>query len=197
MFIGYIQDNNDQLDYADQYQKLLSFAKEHGFILGCVHAGDNFEKIKNIIPADCEGIIINKIGCIGPYLQNVKDNLQFCQKNNLKLFSIDDNYMFDKNLLTEDFFRGMNVTIDIRSQLISQATRKILSLRKKEGKKLGRPIGAKGRSKLDSNASEILRMLNSNISKSKIARRLGVSRASIYTFARKHGISFRRELKHV
>lgn len=192
MFIGYIPNNNDQADYADQYQKLASFAKEQGFELRCVHTGDSFEYVKKIVQSDCEGVLINKISNIGPYLQDIKDNLQFCQERNLKLFSIDDGYSFDTSNLTEDFFKGMDVAIDIRSHLISQSTRKVLSQRKKEGKKLGRPFGAKVKSKLENNSTEILQMLDAGISKSEIARQLGINRASIYAFARRRGISFSR-----
>ena len=195
MFIGYIQNNNDQTDYADQYQNLNSFAKEQGFVLGCVHADNDFKNVRDIIVSDCEGIIINKISNIGPYLQDIKDNLQFCQERNLKLFSIEDGYRFDQNNLTCDFFKGMDVAIDIRSNLISQSTRKVLSQRKKEGKKLGRPFGAKVKSKLENNSTEILKMLQAGISKSEIARKLGINRASIYAFARRRGISFTRVCK--
>ncbi len=192
MFVGYIPNNQDQADYADQYQSLNSFAKEHGFVMGCVHTGNNFENVKSIIQADCEGILINKISNIGPYLQDIKENLQFCQERNLKLISIEDGYSFDKFNLTEDFFKGMDVAIDIRSHLISQSTRKVLSQRKREGKKLGRPFGAKVKSKLENNSEKILQMLDDGISKSEIARQLGINRASIYAFARRHGISFSR-----
>ena len=192
MFVGYIPHNQDQADYADQYQSLNAFAKENGFIIGCVHSSDNFENVKSIIQADCEGILINKISNIGPYLQDIKENLQFCQERNLRLFSIDDGYRFDDSNLTEDFFKGMDVAIDIRSHLISQSTRKVLSQRKKEGKKLGRPFGAKVKSKLENNSEKILQMLDDGISKSEIARQLGINRASIYAFARRHGISFSR-----
>ena len=159
MFIGYIPNNNDQADYANQYQRLASFAKEQGFELRCVHTGDSLENVKNIIQADCEGILINKISNIGPYLQDIKENLQFCQEKNLKLFSTDDGYSFDNSNLTEDFFKGMDVAINIRSHLISQSTRKVLSQRKKESKKIGRPFGAKVKSKLENNSAEILKML--------------------------------------
>ena len=195
MFVGYIPHNQDQADYADQYQSLNAFAKENGFIIGCVHSSDNFENVKSIIQADCEGILINKISNIGPYLQDIKENLQFCQKRNLKLFSIDDGYSFDNSNLTEDFFNGMDVAIDIRSHLISQSTRKVLSQRKKEGKKLGRPFGAKVKSKLENNSERILQMLDDGISKSEIARQLGINRASIYAFARRRGISFSKGKK--
>ena len=192
MFIGYIPHNEDQVDFADQYQRLASFAKEQGIEIGCVHSSESFENIKNIIQADCEGILINKISNIGSYLLDVKQNLQFCRERNLKLFSIDDGYSFDTSNLTKDFFKGMDIAIDIRSHLISQSTRKVLHQRKKEGKKLGRPFGAKVKSKLENNSVEILQMLDAGISKSEIARKLGINRASIYAFARRRGIPFSR-----
>ena len=192
MFIGYIQNNHDKTDYALQYQKLHSFAKEQNFVLGCIHADTNFKNIKDLIQPDCDGIIINKISNIGSYLQDIKDNLQFCQEKNLKLFSIDDGYRFDNSNLTEDFFNGMNIAINIRSNLISQSSQRALSQRKKEGKKLGRPLSLKVKLNLENNSAKILQMLNAGIPKSEIAKKLNINRASIYAFAKRHGISFSR-----
>ena len=87
MFIGYIQNSDGSADYARQYQQMMSFAQEKGFVLGCVYSDNDFHNLKKIIQIDCEGIIINRISSIGPYLSNIKDNLLFCQKQNLKVFS--------------------------------------------------------------------------------------------------------------
>lgn len=190
MFIGYVQNNNDQEDHVDQYKRLTSFAKKQGIVVGCVYVDNDFKNIKDVITPDCEGILITKISDIGSCLQDIKDILLFFQEKNLKLFSIDDGYVFDKINLTKDFFKGIDVAINIRSTLISQSTRKVLNQRRREGKSLGRPVGSKVKSKLEKKSSEIKEMLERGVSKSEISKQLGINRVSIYAFAKRHGISF-------
>ena len=127
MFIGYIQNNNDQADYADQYQMLNAFAQKQGFKLKFVHADSDFKNIRNVIQPDCEGVLVVRISNLGFCLAEVRDNLQFLKEKNLKLFSIDDGYQFDNANLTADFFRDMDMAMRIRRHLISQLTRKVLS----------------------------------------------------------------------
>jgi DNA invertase Pin-like site-specific DNA recombinase len=71
--------------------------------------------------------------------------------------------------------------------LFAEIERTLLSLRKKEalaaakaaGKRLGRPRGALGKSKLDGRKSEIKTLLVLRVSKASIAKITGVDRATL------------------
>ena len=188
MFIGYIQNNEDKAEQAHQYQQIQSFAKDNNLKLECIYTDYAFADIKAIIMSDCEGIIICNISALGDGLSQIKDNLLFCQQLHIRVYSIEDGYHFDESNLTEDFFKGVDIAIEIRSNLISQNTKKVLKQRKNEGVKLGRPFGAVVKKRLDGKEDEIRKLLSPKVSKAEIARRFNVTRITVFNFIKRNGL---------
>ena len=75
---------------------------------------------------------------------------------------------------------------EIERDLISERTRG--GLAKASGKKLGRPKGSLGVSRLDGKEDEIRRFLRLDVSKSAIAKITGVSRPTLYHFIGSRGL---------
>jgi len=73
---------------------------------------------------------------------------------------------------------------EIERDLISLRTKEALAAAKASGKKLGRPKGTRGKSKLDGREEEIQKLLALDVSKSSIAKITGVDRATLYHFIR-------------
>ena len=188
MFIGYIQNNEDKAEQARQYQQIQSFAKDNNLKLECIYTDYVFADIKAIIMSNCEGIIICNISALGDGLSQIKDNLLFCQQLHMRVYSIEDGYHFDESNLTEDFFKGIDIAIEIRSNLISQNTKKVLKRRKNEGVKLGRPFGAVVKKRLDGKEDEIRKLLSQKVSKAEIARRFNVTRITVFNFIKRNGL---------
>ena len=186
MFIGYIQHNNDKTEQASQHQLLQSFAKEQGVELDCVYCDYDFALLKGTFIPACKGVIICNIRALGKNLSEIKENLRYCQEKKLDVWSIEDGYRFSQQNLTEDFFRGIDVAINVRSNLISQNVRNVLKQRKNDGHKLGRPSGTTIKKRLAGKENEICRLLSNNISKAEIARRLNVSRLTVYNFIKQN-----------
>ena len=188
MFIGYIQNNADKAEQARQYQQIQSFAKDNNLKLECIYTDYSFADIKAVIMSDCEGIIICNISTLGDSLAQIKDNLLFCRQKHMYIYSVEDGYHFDESNLTEDFFKGVDIAIEIRSNLISQNTKKVLKQRKNAGVKLGRPFGAVVKKRLDGKEDEIRKLLSQKVSKAEIARRFNVTRITVFNFIKHNGL---------
>ena len=188
MFVGYIQNNEDKTEKACQYQAVQSFAKEQGLRLDCVYSDYSFADIKEVILSDCVGIVIFNISALGDGLAQIKENLLFCREHKLQIYSIEDGYHFNENNLTDDFFKGIDIAIDVRSNLISQNVKKVLKKRKNEGVKLGRPLGALIKKRLEGKEEEIRKLLAQKVTKAEIARRFNVTRNTVFRFVKRNGL---------
>lgn len=74
-------------------------------------------------------------------------------------------------------------------ELISLRTKEALAAVRASGKKLGRPKGRRGKSKLDGREEEITKLLGLDVSKASIAKITGVDRATLYHFIRSRGLA--------
>ena len=188
MFIGYIQNNEDKAEQTRQYQAVQAFAKERELKLDCVYSDYAFANIKEMILPETEGIVIFNISALGDGLAQIKENLLFCREHKLQIYSIEDGYRFNETNLTDDFFKGIDIAIDVRSNLISQNVKKVLKKRKNEGVKLGRPLGALIKKRLEGKEEEIRKLLAQKVTKAEIARRFNVTRNTVFRFVKRNGL---------
>ena len=71
---------------------------------------------------------------------------------------------------------------EVERDLISERTQEGLAAAKAKGKRLGRPKGALGTSRLDGKEQDIWALLGKDVSKASIAKILDVSRSALYHF---------------
>jgi len=88
---------------------------------------------------------------------------------------------------TQDLQTTVIVTLfglfaEIERTLLSLRTKEALAVAKAAGKRLGRPRGILGKSKLDGKKEEIKTLLALRVSKASIAKITGVDRATLYHF---------------
>ena len=77
---------------------------------------------------------------------------------------------------------------EVERDLISERTREGLAKARASGRKLGRPKGSLGVSRLDGKENEIRHFLELGVSKTAIAKITGVSRTALYSFMSTRGL---------
>ena len=75
-----------------------------------------------------------------------------------------------------------------KRDLISERTLEDLAKAKSSGRKLGRPKGSFGVSRLSGKEDDIRRFLELGVSRTAIAKLTGVSRTTLYSFMRTRGL---------
>ena len=77
---------------------------------------------------------------------------------------------------------------EVERDLISERTRQGLAQARSSGRKLGRPKGSLGVSRLNGKEDDIRRFLELGVSKTAIAKLTGVSHTTLYSFMRIRGL---------
>ena len=77
---------------------------------------------------------------------------------------------------------------EVERDLISERTRQGLAQARSAGRKLGRPKGSLGVSRLNGKEDYIRRFLELGVCKTAIAKLTGVSRTTLYSFMRARGL---------
>jgi len=104
-------------------------------------------------------------------------------KNEVQVWTIKDNYRLGNDISSNVLAFAFGLSAEIERNLISQRTKEALARKKAEGVILGRPKGSKSKvKKLTGKEAEIKNLLDKNVSKSAIARIMGVHRVTVNEF---------------
>jgi DNA invertase Pin-like site-specific DNA recombinase len=130
-------------------------------------------------------IIASELSRLGRSLYMVMRILEFCMKNGIKVVTVKDGYELGDNIQSKVLAFAFSLAAEIERDMISQRTKEALRKKMAEGVHIGRPKGAKNKIlKLSGKEREIKKLLKQGISKTKIAKMLGVHRFTLYRFCR-------------
>ena len=128
-------------------------------------------------------LITAELSRIGRSMLEVMSILQTCLEKNCQVWTIKENYRLGADIQSKVLAFAFGLSAEIERKLISDRTKSSLDKLKKDGKKLGRPIGAKNKSlKLAKNRTRINNLLAKGLPKAQIARILGVDKMTMYRF---------------
>lgn len=105
------------------------------------------------------------------------------------LITIKENFKLDDSINSKVITFAFGLSAEIERNLISQRTKEALALRKAQGKKLGRPFGAKSKHhSLEKHRDYILKRIKEGKSNTYIKKHLHCHMDTLRTFLKLEGI---------
>jgi DNA invertase Pin-like site-specific DNA recombinase len=134
-------------------------------------------------------LICSELSRLGRNLLMIMSILNECMMRHIKVWTIKDNYRLGNDISCKVLAFAFSLSAEIERSLISERTKEALARKKAEGIKLGRPVGSKAQTKkLHGKELSILKLLNANTPKTRIAKKLKVRRQTLYTFIKDMGL---------
>ena len=192
MIYGYIRVSSDKQTVENQRFEINNFCKQNklvidGWIEETISGMKSYNKrelgrlLKQIKKDDL--IICAELSRLGRNLFMIMEILNICMTKECRVWTIKDNYRLGDDIQSKVLAFAFGLSAEIERNLISQRTKEALARKKAEGIVLGRPKGRKNeKHKLMGKNEIIAEMLREGISKSAIAKKLGVSRNTLYLY---------------
>jgi DNA invertase Pin-like site-specific DNA recombinase len=137
--------------------------------------------LKRLNPGDV--IIATELSRLGRNLLQIMSILHYCMEHDVKVLTIKEGYQLGNNINSKVLAFAFGLSAEIERQLISERTKEALHRLKKQGVKLGRPVGSKSKKlKLTGKEDYIKERLANKASKSQVARELRVHRVTLSNF---------------
>ncbi|MDR2683838.1 MAG: master DNA invertase Mpi family serine-type recombinase [Prevotellaceae bacterium] len=130
-------------------------------------------------------LVCSELSRLGRNLLMIMGILNECMNRDIQVWTIKDNYRLGSDINSKVLAFAFGLSAEIERNLISQRTKEALARKRAEGVILGRPKGSKSKvKKLTGKEVEIKTLLDKKISKSAIARILGVHRLTVAQFVK-------------
>ena len=189
MVYGYIRVSTDKQTVENQRFEINRFCENHTMVVDrwieeTISGNKDVDKRKLGIILDTmqknDILICAELSRLGRNLLMIMAILNQCMKQEVQVWTIKDNYRLGSDINSKVLAFAFGLSAEIERNLISQRTKEALARKKAEGVILGRPKGSKSKiRKLTGREAEIQELLNKRISKSAIARILGVHRLTV------------------
>lgn len=199
MVYGYIRVSSDKQTVKNQRFEIRNFCEQHkisidDWIEETISGTKNYSKrklgiiLKRIKKDDL--IICSELSRLGRSLFMIMDILNICLSKEARVWTIKDNYKLGDDIQSKVLAFAFGLSAEIERNLISQRTKEALKRKKEEGIILGRP---KGSGKLENyklygKDETIKELLNKQVSKTKIAKKLKVNRLTLGRYIKKQGL---------
>ena len=188
--IGYIRVSTDKQTYAHQRFEIEQYAKNYGLNIDdwveekiSSRKALKNRKLGTLLENLNDILITCEISRLGRSLLEVMRILETCLNKNCQVWTLKENYRLGNDIQSKVLAFAFSLAAEIERNLISQRTKSSLANLKASGKKLGRPFSAESKKlKLSKNARKVRNLLAKGISKSQIAKILGVQRSTLRRF---------------
>src|SRR5215475_1033426 len=135
-------------------------------------------------------LIVSELSRLGRSVGEIITLVDTLMKQHIQVVAIKEGIRLEgrQDLQTKVMVTLFGLFAEIERELISLRTKEALAAARAAGKRLGRPPGRLGISKLDGKEHEIQTLLELEVSKASIAKITGVDRSTLYHFVRSRGL---------
>lgn len=190
--IGYIRVSSNKQTLTHQRFEIKNFVAKNGLKIDrwveetiSSRKPLNKRKLGSLLETLEQGDILVscEISRLGRSLLEVMRILEICLNKECQVWTIKENYQLGNDIQSKVMAFAFGLAAEIERNLISQRTKSSLANIRAMGKKLGRPFAAQSKKlKLSKNQKRLHNLLSKGLSKSQIAKILGVSRTTILRF---------------
>ncbi len=193
--IAYLRVSKDSQDLKNQRLAILDFARQEHleideFMELSVSAKRSPKErkldllLERLNPKDA--LIVSELSRMGRSVGEIITTVDALVKGKVRLFAVKEGLRINgaQTLQSKVMVTLFGLFAEIERELISLRTKEALAAARATGKRLGRPPGVLGKSKLDGREKEITDLLALNVSKASIAKITGVDRTTLTHFLR-------------
>ena len=198
--VAYLRVSKDSQDVNNQRLAILEFARKEkmevdDFVEITVSSRKSTKerKIDQLLEQLDTGdiLIVSELSRMGRSVGEIITTVDTLVKRKIRFIAVKEGIRLNgsQDMQTKVMVTMFSLFAEIERDLISMRTKEGLAAAKASGKKLGRPKGTLGKSKLDGREDEIKRLLALDVSKASIAKITGCDRSTLYNFIRSRGLT--------
>ena len=195
MIYGYIRVSTDRQTLQNQRYEIERFCiKENLSIDGWIQETISGAKapsgrqlgtlLKKVRKGDL--IICAELSRLGRSLFMIMEILSICMHKECRVWTIKEGYRLGDDIQSKVLAFAFGLSAEIERNLISQRTKEALKRKRAEGIRLGRPTGSTNKQhKLDVLRDEVYQLLSQGMSRTRVAKAMGVSRKTLYSWLKR------------
>ncbi len=195
--VAYLKTSMDRQEVQEQKLAILEFAHTEGITVSrliempaSAAIGKRIDQLFTQVEAG-DTLIVSELRRIGRSVGQIVRTVEALVKGKVRFVAVKEGIWLDeeRNSQTQAMVRIFGLLAEADRELVSIHTKESLAAARGKGKKLGRPKGSLGRSKLDGQIEEIKRLLALGVSKASIAKITGVEPGTINRFIKSRGLA--------
>jgi DNA invertase Pin-like site-specific DNA recombinase len=197
--IAYLRVSKDSQDVQNQKLAILEFARKQKMtvdefmeVSASSRKSPTERKLDVLLGSLSSGdtLIVSELSRMGRSVGEIITTVDALVKKRIRLLAVKEGIRLEgkQDIQSKVMVTMFGLFAEIERELISLRTKDALVTAKALGKKLGRPKGKLGKSKLDGKEGEIKRLLALTVSKASVAKITGVDRSTLYHFIQTRGL---------
>jgi DNA invertase Pin-like site-specific DNA recombinase len=197
--VAYVRVSTGGQDLAPQRLAILEYAHRQGYVVDTfitAHAStrrpEGTRQLDTLFEQVRAGdrVLISELSRLGRSVGQIIQLVDRLVKHGVTVISIKEQLCLQEtsDLRTKVMITLFGLFAEIERDLIAERTKEGLAAARAQGKRLGRPQGALGLSKLTGRETVIQQILAKTVSKASIAKILGVSRSTLRHFIQSRGL---------